>query len=223
MYTKAEIIMTSQLPYKNIPLTRHTIGDNVPRRKGVFSPLLASLFLKITGWKTVGEIANIPKAVCLAVPHTSNIDGLYALPSVFSLNFGVKIMGKKGLFSNPIMAKFMAWSGVIPIDRGNKGSVLQASIDKLKESEQLFVGLAPEGTRGYTEEWKSGFYYLAVGADVPIIPVAMDYKTKEIRFMNPFYPTGDYEADLPKILAMYKGVVPKDPTGLSQPLQDINK
>lgn len=157
------------------------------------------------------------------MPHTSNVDGVYAIPAVLSLDFGISLMGKKSLFKNPIMGAFMRWAGVIPINRKAKGSVLQATIDKFKEGKPLFIGLAPEGTRGYTKEWKSGFYYIAVGADVPIIPVAMDYKTKEIRFMNPVYPTGDYEADLAKILEMYRGVEPKDPSGLSQPLQDLKK
>lgn len=215
--------MSFQLPYKNVPLTRKTIGKNVPKRGGSIVPIIAGGLLKLSGWKTVGEIANVPQAVCLAVPHTSNIDGVYAIPAVLSLDFGVNIMGKKALFKNPVMAKFMRWAGVRPINRKEKGSVLQATIDEFKKGEPLFIGLAPEGTREHTKEWKSGFYYLAVGAEVPIIPVAMDYKTKEIRFMNPFYPTGDYEADLPKILAMYKGVVPKDPAGLSQPLQDVNR
>ncbi|BFM04597.1 hypothetical protein Psyaliredsea_32440 [Psychrobacter alimentarius] len=82
--------------------------------------------------------------------------------------------------------------------------------------------MAPEGTRQYTENWKTGFYYLAVGAGVPILPVALDYNTKEVRFLSPVYPSGDINADLPKIYAQYKGVMPKHPERLSQPLQDMN-
>ncbi len=214
-------IQTDSLPYKNKPLCRSDLGDKVPKRGGVIIPPLADLFMKALGWKVVGDIPNIPQAVFLAVPHTSNIDGLYAIPSILALDCNINIMGKKSLFKNPIMAKFMRWSGIIPIDRKAKGTVLQASIDEFKKGKPLFLGLAPEGTRKYTKEWRSGFYYLAVGAGVPIVPVAMDYKTKEVRFMNVFYPTGDFEADLPKILAMYKGVVPKSPSQLSQPLQDL--
>ena len=131
-------------------------------------------------------------------------------------------MGKHTLFKVPVFAQLLKWIGVVPIDRGNKGSVLQASIDKFKTGKPLFLGLAPEGTRQYTKDWKTGFYYLALGAGVPILPVAMDYKTKEIRFMSPVYPTGDIDVDLPKIYAQYRGVVPRYPERLSQPLQDIN-
>lgn len=210
-----------ELPYKNQILTKNNLGARVPKRGGLIAPALARLFLNLTGWKTVGEIPDVPQAVCLAVPHTSNVDGVYAIPALLALDFGINIMGKKSLFKNPIMAKFLLWSGIIPIDRKKKGSVLQASIDEFKKGKPLFLGLAPEGTRGYTEEWKSGFYYLAIGAEVPIMPIALDYGTKELRFMNLFYPTGDYDKDLPKILAMYKGVVPKDPSKLSQPLQNL--
>ncbi len=213
----------SELPYKNQPLKRKQLGKNVPRRNGIITPYLAGAFLKIAGWKVVGEFADVPQAVLLAVPHTSNVDGVYALPSVLYSDVNINIMGKKELFKNPIFAKFLSWCGVIPIDREKKGSVLQASIDEFKKGKPLFLGLAPEGKRGYAKEWKSGFYYLATGADVPILPVAMDYKTKEIRFMDLFYPTGDYDKDLQAILAKYKGVEPKCPENLSQPLQDINK
>ena len=195
----------------------------VPRRGNKFAPVLASALLKAAGWRTVGEVPNIPQAVVLALPHTSNVDGIYAIPSLFALDLKISILGKHTLFKVPVFAQLLNWIGVIPIDRGNKGSVLQASIDKFKTGQPLFLGLAPEGTRQYTKGWKSGFYYLAMGAGVPILPVAMDYKTKEIRFMSPIYPSGDIDADLPKIYAQYKGVVPRHPERLSQPLQDINR
>lgn len=209
--------------YKNTPLTLDTLGNNVPKRNGNLSQKLGAYFFKTAGWRAVGEIPNIPQAVILAVPHTSNMDGVYAIPMLLGLNLDIKLLGKKELFKLPVLSHFLKWAGVIPIDRDKKGSVLQGSIDKFKTGQPLFLGLAPEGTRGYTENWKTGFYYLAVGAGVPIIPVAMDYKTKEIRFMNPFYPTGDIDADLPKIYEYYQGVVPKRPENLSKPLQALNQ
>lgn len=203
-------------------LSKKQLGNLVPKRGNKFAPVIASALLKAAGWRTVGEIPNISQAVVLALPHTSNVDGVYAIPSLFALDLKISIMGKHTLFKLPVFAQLLNWIGVIPINRGNKGSVLQASIDKFKTGEPLFLGLAPEGTRQYTENWKTGFYYLAVGAGVPILPVALDYKTKEIRFMSLVYPSGDIEADLPKIYAQYKGVMPKHPERLSQPLQDVN-
>lgn len=208
----------SQLPR----LTRKDLGRLVPRRGGKLTPIIASYLLKIAGWRTVGHIPDIPQAVVLALPHTSNVDGIYAIPSLFALDLKISIMGKHTLFKVPVLAQLLNWIGVIPIDRDNKGSVLQANIDKFKTGEPLFLGLSPEGTREYTKKWKTGFYYLALGANVPILPVALDYKTKEIRFLSLIHPTGDIEADLPKICTQYYGVIPRHPERLSQPLQDVN-
>ncbi len=203
-------------------LSKGQLGNLVPRRGSKIAPVIASGLLKAMGWRNVGEIPNVSQAVVLALPHTSNVDGVYAMPSLFALDLKVSIMAKHTLFKIPVFAQLLSWMGVIPIVRENKGSVLQASIDKFKTGEPLFLGLAPEGTRQYTENWKTGFYYLALGAGVPILPVAMDYKTKEVRFLSLVYPSGDIEADLPKIYAQYKGVMPRHPERLSQPLQDIN-
>ena len=203
-------------------LGKKDLGDLIPKRGGTITPVIGSRLLKLLGWRTVGDIPNVSQAVVLALPHTSYFDGLYALPGLFAIDLKVSIMGKHTLFKIPVLAQMLLWLGLIPINRGHKGSVLQASIDKFKTGEPLFLGLSPEGTRDYTKEWKTGFYYLALGADVPILPVALDYRTKEIRFLSPVYPTGDIEADLPKVYAQYKGVMPKYPERLSQPLQDVN-
>lgn len=204
-------------------LTHKSLGDKVPRRGGSIAPPIARRLFKLMGWRAVGEIPNVPKAVFLALPHTSNFDGLYAIPLVLGLDLDINIMGKDSLFKYPVLARFFKWAGIIPINRSKKGSVLQATIDRLKSSESLYLGLAPEGTRNYTDKWKTGFYYIAEGAQVPIIPVAMDYKTKEIRFLKPVYTTGDYDKDVMKIVEQYKGVVPKYPEKMSKPLRDINK
>ncbi|MGP5211363.1 lysophospholipid acyltransferase family protein [Psychrobacter alimentarius] len=203
-------------------LSRAQLGDKIPKRGGKVTPAVASALIKMAGWRNVGEIPNIPQAVVLALPHTSNVDGMYAIPCLFALDLNISIMAKHTLFKIPVFAQLLHWVGVIPINRGKKGSVLQASIDKFKTGKPLFLGLAPEGTRQYTENWKTGFYYLAVGAGVPILPVALDYNTKEVRFLSPIYPSGDIDTDLPKIYAQYKGVMPKHPERLSKPLQDMN-
>ncbi len=223
IFNRSKSVASKPARSKVLPkLSKKHLGDKVPKRGNKFAPVIASALLKASGWRTVGEIPNISQAVVLALPHTSNVDGIYAIPSLFALDIKISIMGKHTLFKVPVFAQLLNWIGVIPIDRGNKGSVLQASIDKFKTGEPLFLGLSPEGTRQYTESWKTGFYYLAVGAGVPILPVAMDYNTKEIRFMSLVYPTGDIEADLPKIYSQYKGVLPRHLARLSQPLQDIN-
>lgn len=213
----------SKVDWSNKQLKRSDLGDKVPRRGGRFSPRIGRAVLKTLGWKMVGSIPNVPKAVFIGLPHTSNFDGLYAIPMVLGLDLDLRLMGKDSLFKYPILAKFFKWAGIIPINRSKKGSVLQATIAQMKASDSLFLGLAPEGTRGYTDKIRTGFYYIAKEAEVPIIPVAMDYKTKQIRFLTPVNPSGDFDADMEKILSQYKGVVPKYPEKMSKPLQDINK
>ncbi|MFB2539607.1 MULTISPECIES: lysophospholipid acyltransferase family protein [unclassified Acinetobacter] len=209
---------------KDLPiLTAQQLGEKVPRRGGTWIAKLAQNFLNRSGWKIVGDIPNIPKAVILAAPHTSNIDGVYAIPTLLALDADIKLMGKKQLFQVPVLAQFLKWAGVIAIDREKKGSTLQASIDRFKHEDKLFLGLAAEGTRKYTKAWKTGFYYIALGANVPILPVAMDYARKEVQFLAPFYPTGDIDQDLAELYQRYAGVMPKHPQNLSQPLQDVNQ
>lgn len=222
--TNVKYKSSNRIRSKVLPaLNRKDLGALIPKRGGKLAPIVGSWLMKSAGWKTVGTIPNISQAVVLAIPHTSNVDGLYALPCLFSLDLKISIMGKHTLFKVPVLAQLIRWLGIIPINREAKGSVLQASIDKFQNNKPLFLGLAPEGTRNYTKNWKTGFYYLAVGANVPILPVALDYHTKEVRFLELIYPTGNIEEDLPRIYAQYGGVIPFHPERLSQPLQDINE
>ena len=191
------------------PLDPSQFGSNVPRRDDPNIAKLAAKYLKMRGWQLVGEVPNVKKLVMLAVPHTSNEDGWNAVMGILTLGIDVKLMGKKELFRIPVIGPFLKWGGMISIDRQKKGSTLQATLEQFKQQDQLWLALAPEGTRSYTDKWKTGFYHIAVGAGVPILPIAMDYKTKQIRFMPLFYPTGDYDADLPKILERYRGVLGK--------------
>ena len=204
------------------PLDPSQFGPNVPRRDDPNIAKLAAKYLKMRGWQLVGEMPNVKQLVMLAVPHTSNEDGWNAVMGILTLGIDVKIKRKKEMFRIPVIGPFLKWGGMISIDRHKKGSTLQATLEQFNQQDQLWLALAPEGTRSYTDKWKTGFYHIAVGAGVPILPIAMDYKTKQIRFMPLFYPTGDYDADLPKILENYRGVLGKHFEKMSQPLQDLH-
>ena len=205
------------------PLDPSQFGSNVPRRDDPNIAKLAAKYLKMRGWQLVGEMPNVKQLVMLAVPHTSNEDGWNAVMGILTLGIDVKLMGKKELFRIPVIGPFLKWGGMISIDRHKKGSTLQATLEQFNQQDQLWLALAPEGTRSYTDKWKTGFYHIAVGAGVPILPIAMDYKTKQIRFMPLFYPTGDYDADSPKILERYRGVLGKHFEKMSKPLQDLHR
>jgi 1-acyl-sn-glycerol-3-phosphate acyltransferase len=161
-------------------------------------------FLKLTGWKVLGRMPEgCSKSVWIAAPHTSNWDLPYTLMVVFALDLKVYWMGKEQLFRPPFRG-LMMWLGGIPVDRAKANNLVAASVETLKNAEgpmQLIV--PPEGTRSKARYWKTGFYYIAVGAQVPIVMAYMDYE-KKISGLGPvFQPTGDIEADMASIKAFY--------------------
>ena len=161
-------------------------------------------FLKLTGWKLHGSLPlNGSKSVLIAAPHTSNWDLPYTLMVAFALRLNIYWMGKEQLFKPPFRGVMM-WLGGIPVDRARSTNLVAASVDAIKAADgplQLIV--PPEGTRSNTRYWKTGFYYIAVGAQVPIVMAYMDYE-KKISGLGPvFLPTGDVEADMTAIKAFY--------------------
>ena len=166
--------------------------------------VLSIAFLKSTGWKVEGALpSNGQKSVLIAAPHTSNWDLPYTLMVAFSLRLNVYWMGKRQLFRFPFRG-IMMWLGGIPVTRETSNNVVAASIAAIQTANgplQLIV--PPEGTRNHNRYWKTGFYYIAVGAQVPIVMAYMDYERKISGLGPVFQPTGDLEADMLAIKAFY--------------------
>jgi 1-acyl-sn-glycerol-3-phosphate acyltransferase len=162
------------------------------------------LFLRVTGWQVQGALApEARKSVFIAAPHTSNWDLPYTLMVAFALDLDIRWMGKASLFRWPF-GWFMRWLGGIPVDRSRSNDLVAASALALTEAPgamQLIV--PPEGTRGRTRYWKTGFYYIAAAARVPIVMAYMDYERKVSGLGPIFVPTGDIEADMARIKAFY--------------------
>lgn len=169
-------------------------------------------FLKATGWKIQGQLpADGRKSVLIAAPHTSNWDLPYTLMVAFALRLNVYWMGKQSIFKPPFR-RLMLWLGGIPIQRESSNNVVEASIVAIQKADgpvQLIV--PPEGTRSKARYWKTGFYYIALGAQVPIVMAYMDYARKESGLGPVFEPTGDIEADMEKIQAFYAPFKGKNP------------
>jgi 1-acyl-sn-glycerol-3-phosphate acyltransferase len=161
-------------------------------------------FLKITGWKVEGALpANAPKSVLIAAPHTSNWDLPYTLMVAFALRLNIYWMGKQSIFTPPFRG-LMMWLGGIPVNREQANNLVTASAQALREAEgpiQLVV--PPEGTRSKTRYWKTGFYFIALGARVPIVMAYMDYAEKRSGLGPVFTPTGDIEKDMVMVKAFY--------------------
>lgn len=161
-------------------------------------------FLQLKGWTVVGSLPpSARKSVLIAAPHTSNWDLPYTLMVAFVLRLDVYWMGKEQLFRPPLRG-LMMWLGGIPVQRGKATNLVAASSDALKAADgplQLIV--PPEGTRSNTRYWKTGFYYIALGAQVPIVMAYLDYPKKRGGLGPIFEPTGDIDADMATIKAFY--------------------
>ena len=167
------------------------------------------IYFKLLGWKIVGNTNfskdQLKKVVIIAVPHTSWHDFYIGLLLRKVVDIKVNFIGKKELFKWPFGYYFKAVGGR-PIDR-TPGQNKVESIVKLFENEDEFrLALAPEGTRKKVDEWKTGFYYIAKAARVPIIMFTLDFKNKQNKISEPFYPTNDKEADFKFMRAFYEGV-----------------
>ena len=161
-------------------------------------------FLRLTGWKVEGALPpECAKSVFIAAPHTSNWDLPYTLMVCFALNLNVYWMGKTAIFRFPF-GGIMRWLGGISVNRDKANNLVEASADAIRLADgpvQLIV--PPEGTRSKARYWKTGFYYIAVSAQVPIVMAYMDYE-KKISGLGPmFVPTGDIETDMVAIKAFY--------------------
>lgn len=172
------------------------------------------IYFKVLGWQVVGNtnfsISHIKKAVIIAVPHTSWHD--FYIGVLLRAVIGVKtnFVGKKELFVFPIGWFFRALGGA-PINRQNNENKVEAIAKLFNEKEEFRMTLAPEGTRKKVTEWRTGFYYIAKKAKVPIIMFTLDFKNKQNKISEPFYPTDDVDADFKFMRKFFEGVKGKKP------------
>ncbi len=163
-------------------------------------------FLKLAGWRVEGALPpQAVKCVLIAAPHTSNWDLPYTLMTAFALRLHPYWMGKHTIFRPPFGA-VMRWLGGLAVQRDQSNNLVAASVAALVAADgpvQLIV--PPEGTRSKVRHWKTGFYYIALGAKLPILLAYMDYTDKRAGLGPLFYPTGDIERDMVEIKAFYAG------------------
>lgn len=157
-----------------------------------------------------GTPPSEPKYVLIAAPHTSNWDFPLMIAMAFMMRFEIFWMGKDTLFKGPA-GPIMRWFGGLPIDRKKDNNVVQQSIDAFHERERLIIVVPPEGTRSRVSEWKSGFYHIARGANVPIGLSFLDFSRKIGGFGPTFHPTGNVEEDIAEIKSFYKNIKGKYP------------
>ena len=169
------------------------------------------IFFGLMGWKIRGTFdSEIKKCVVMVLPHTSWNDFYIGLFARGIIGLEMHYVAKKELFTFPLGAYFR-WMGGAPLDRSGNQNKVDAIARIFRDREVFRMAIAPEGTREKVSELKSGFYYIALKAHVPIVPVAFDYVKKEVSVGNYLYPTGNYEADLKILLTHFTGVKGKFP------------
>ena len=178
------------------------------------------LFFKLSGWKVTHYLPkDIVKCVIIGAPHTSNWDFIYAMGALKIMGINVRFTIKKEWLKFPFKT-LMIKAGAIPIDRtknadGSRKGTVDAMVDLFNERKELLLVITPEGTRSKNDKWKTGFYYVALKAKVPISLGFMNYGTKTCGIDLLIYPTGDYNADMKLMMDFYKTKTPKTPANFA--------
>ena len=174
--------------------------------------ILARLFLGIMGWKVkVPANADFRRCVMLAAPHTSNWDYPFAQAAGWILNIRWRYFIKDSYTKNPFFGWIFRATGAIGVNRSKKGKLVQFAIAEFARRKELVVLVPAEGTRKRVDKWHTGFYHIALGANVPIALGFMNYAKKETGVLAVFTPTGDFEKDMTFIQESYRDIAPKYP------------
>ncbi|UMB61083.1 1-acyl-sn-glycerol-3-phosphate acyltransferase [Lutibacter sp. A80] len=169
------------------------------------------IFHKLFGWKTVGAFpTDIKKYIIIGAPHTHWQDFMLGLAMKLTQKLPVNFIGKASLFKPPFGFIFRKLGG-IPIDRSKSTNKVEAIINIFNKREQFIFALSPEGTRKRVDTWKTGFYHIAKGANVPIVMMTFDFENKQVKISKPYYLTDDKEKDMNFIYDFYRGVKGKIP------------
>lgn len=179
------------------------VGDLVHRRGNVITKAIASVSMLVTGWRFEGQLPNLRKFVIIVAPHTSNWDFPTGVQAMFALGLRGTFLGKDALFKWPF-GYFFRWLGGVPVDRSSKNNVVDQTIALFHQRERMILALSPEGTRKKIDKWRTGFYWVAVGAGVPIVPVAFDFPNKRYILHAPQTMTGDPAVDIPHLRSFFK-------------------
>jgi 1-acyl-sn-glycerol-3-phosphate acyltransferase len=169
------------------------------------------IFFTILGWKLDGNFSkDVKKYVVIAAPHTSWLDFPISILSRMSSDIMINFVGKSSLFSGPFGFFFRGLGG-IPIDRSKSNNMVEAIIETFHQKEVFRLALSPEGTRKKVTIWKTGFYYIAKGAKVPIVMATLDFENKKLKISKPYYTTDSKDQDFAVFKEFYSNVKGKNP------------
>jgi len=171
---------------------------------------ISLLILKLLGWTLDNQCPKLDRYVLIGYPHTSNWDFMFGMLAKWAMQMPLNWVGKHSMFFWPLKSMLIAMGG-IPLNRERSTGFIQKNIDLFNEREHFILGLMPEGTRSKTDHWKTGFYHIAHGANVPITLAYMDYKNKIIGIGKTIETSGDLHADFEVIKDFYKDKIGYNP------------
>ena len=206
--------------------------DNIPRRKRRILGPLGRFLMKVCNWKIVGEFPTHKRMVLIAVPHTAMRDAWYALLAVLALDLKINFFGAKWIFTRLpslftisksldrlgipwplgwLQSIFLKRLGGIPVTREVNKGLISSVIDTFSDIDNFILAIAIEGGGFSTEDnpnkFRSGFYYIAKGLEIPYVPIAIDFANREFRIMEPMFPVSSFEEEADKIRELFDGVV----------------
>jgi 1-acyl-sn-glycerol-3-phosphate acyltransferase len=172
--------------------------------------ILAKIILWLTGWQVAGAIPPERKFVVILAPHTSGSDFIYAMCARFVFDVRFSFLAKEELFRPPFGFIFRRLGG-IAIDRSAKHNFVEQAVSIFSSKDDFILALSPEGTREYVPKWKTGFYYIALYAKVPVVLAYLNFEKKVVGIGPTFYPTGNCEKDIETIKDFYRPIKGKYP------------
>jgi len=179
---------------------------------------LSRAVFKLQGWKVEGTFPNEQKFIIAGAPHTSNWDALYMIATGFLLKSEFRWMVKSTVIESAL-GPLALWGGALPIERSHRDQQVQNTIDQINQMDDVILIISPEGSRSKGQRWKTGFYHIAVGAKIPVVPCYLNYAQKTIGIGEPVYPTGDIDKDMETFSSLYKAEWAKFPEKFTPPVQ----
>ena len=183
-------------------------GNYLPPNR--FAEWVGRTTLRLMGWRIEGRLPALDKYVVIGGHHTSNWDFVIFLALKFVLRLNARWFGKHSIFRWPFGGLLRRWGG-IPIQRHLSLNVVDQAIQSFRDNREFILVLSPEGTRKKVQRWRMGFYHIALGAGVPIVPAALDFANRRVVIGSPYQPSGNVKADIDALLAFFRPYVPKRP------------
>ena len=174
-----------------------------PRRAYGLLGSVARGWLRLNGWRVVGEFPNVPRCIAAVAPHSSNLDFVYGAAVVFSSGLRVSFIAKHTLFSDAL-GPFMRWMGGMPVDRARPNGLIEAMVEVFARPEAVWLAITPEGTRTRVKGFKSGFYRIALSAGVPILPAVFNYRERALILLPLVIPHPHVERGVAEVEALFR-------------------